>query len=616
MYRRIARVLLFAFPCLGLLGLLRLSNTSEQRRVQQVRVPSPEVTAVKFSIERVPSNEVERLPEVEPDFGLGRPFPQHVDSPAAHEVSEGSHGQVTSEQIDAVRQPEPADPQSETVLNVVEQDRLQRPKGSAFNRQMPINVPTSQVAVDSFPNEHSSETAAAERAMASVILAEKEPAFGNTARVVDIVPPSKHPGDATTLDSALVPSEAIELPTESQQANIGQLVDPEPLEQRSAPASAASFDTLADEKRKSVPSVNGLLKNHTEGTESHVATAPVSSSADPVTWTPLDIRNVEIDRSLIENQRSNVKQSASAEGRRQAQKALSLGFELLQRGAPYSARSRFFEALQIVARSLDDANGSGDHLRSLKLARDAYEEAGDFYPKNSRPDQHVNLASVAAGHETRVLRNADFGEMSPARCVREYLAFADQEFAKALSGEDAGSRALYGIGRLEASPQTTSSPNASVRAYRAMALYQAAMKVSPSNFAAANELGVLLAKYDQTEAAIAAFQQSVNHHPHPTAWRNLAHLNGRLGRFELARQAEMEASRFASRSLTAPFAAAQPKVEWVQPEQFQRTFSPDAHSVQMAQQPSPSPSTTAAPGSKKSHRAARSMWPFGWGRTR
>lgn len=343
-----------------------------------------------------------------------------------------------------------------------------------------------------------------------------------------------------------------------------------------------------------------------------------NAAAKP-SWSPIDLRGVELRPSQREfAQQDGNLSSASLEGRRQAKEAVRLGFELAQRNAPFSARSRFVEALQIIARSLDDAQGTTTHSHSLKVAFDAYDEADDFFPSSARPDQPVDLSFVAGGHTTPILRDAAVGRMTAAQCVREYLAFAEQEFVKALGDEELGSRALYGLGRLDLSPNSTTATATDVRAYRAMALYQAAMSVHSGNFAAGNELGVLLAKYGQPEAAIAALSQSAANAPHPTVWQNLAELHRKMGNVELAREATQRARRMATRGRPMPYAVANPKVEWVQPERFGPSgpiapVGPGDPQVPVAQkvaQQVEAPSA-AKPANDAPIRSARRIWPFG-----
>ncbi len=297
--------------------------------------------------------------------------------------------------------------------------------------------------------------------------------------------------------------------------------------------------------------------------DAHVAQdAPAGRSA----W-EVDIRNVEVD---TRNQTTSLPAPvhATADDKLLANKAVQMGFELVQRRANYSARARFVEALRIVARSLDEQSFSTRHSASLQRALTAYKEAEDFFPSATRPDENVNLHVIVGGHDTPIMNDANAADLSPRRCVREYLAFAEQEFVKALGNEQFASQALYGLGRLESAIETTTTGSSDVRATRSLTLHQSALKISQDNYAAANELGVLLAQYGQFDNAVAALQHCVKISPQATAWKNLSQVYRRMGRDEDAQVAAMNAQKTLAAAPRAPFVATRPRVEWVDANQF------------------------------------------------
>jgi|GEM_PF-4310828 len=339
-------------------------------------------------------------------------------------------------------------------------------------------------------------------------------------------------------------------------------------------------------------------------------------------WSPMDMRSVSIDRPLKEESVRRASQATRAD-KAQARRAVQLGFELIQRQAHYSARARFIQSLRIVARSMDDQTFTTTHTTALRNALAAYEESVDFYPSADKPDEDVNLHMILGGHDTPVLEDVDTGRLTPRQCVREYMAYAEQEFVAALGRDGFASQALYGLGRLEASKETASASAPQVRANRSLMLYQTAMLVDPRNYAAANELGVLLAKYGKFDTAVAALRHCVMHSPEPTAWKNLANLYRRMGRPADAHMAEMEANNVRARR-GAPFVTNQPRVEWVGPEAFV-AMNADAN-VQVARsargqagpppmmQQGPAPRQTVAgrrPMVKSAGKSTRkSLWPF------
>ena len=300
----------------------------------------------------------------------------------------------------------------------------------------------------------------------------------------------------------------------------------------------------------------------------------------------------------------------------QAQHAVQLGFELIQRRAHYSARARFIQALRVVSRSLDDQTFTTRHTSALRKALAAYEEAVDFYPTSAKPDEDVNLYMILGGHKTPVLAKADATRLTPRQCVREYMAYAEQEFTLALGNDGFASQALYGLGRLEASQETASTSAPQVRANRSLMLYQTAMLIDQRNYAAANELGVLLARYGKYDNAIAALQHCVKFSPEPTAWKNLANIYRRVGNHSQARMADARVHQTMARKPGTPFVANQTKVEWVRPESFvamNANSNMQVTRATTAPQAQPAPLQANAPqiASPAKKTANRKLWPFG-----
>ena len=341
---------------------------------------------------------------------------------------------------------------------------------------------------------------------------------------------------------------------------------------------------------------------------------PVAKLEGKRPWGPVDLRSVQVDPAFGDKATEKAL-VATGENKRQAMKAVELGFELIQRGAPYSARSRFIEAMRSISRSLDEQNGTHTHTAALRNALSAYEEASDFFPKSTRPDEDINNASVVSGHDTEVLRNADVQSMTSGQCVQEYLAYAEQEFTKAFGQEEIASKALYGVGRLEWDTATTTTSSIQVRTYRSISLYQSALVVFDRNYAAANELGVLFARHGNYENAVAALRHCVALSPQPTAWQNLANLYRRLGRPEEARWAEVEASQSARLSTGVPYAVARPSIEWVEPNEFNRIVQHNNANVSQMPVVNRAPATASRPTPRaetQKHRVAkRRSWPFG-----
>ena len=327
-----------------------------------------------------------------------------------------------------------------------------------------------------------------------------------------------------------------------------KFVEPKPAPPTASPSNVARREQMAVTR----PTV-----------KAPVATAPAKNDG----WKAVDLRNFDVD-TATQGEPTRVAARASNEDRLQAQNAVRQGFELVQRRANFSARARFVEALRIVSRSLDDQTYSSRYSKSLRNALTAYNEAADFFPGNTRPDEDVNLMSVVSGHDTPILNEVEVDSLSSRQCLREYMAYAEQEFKNALGEEELASHALYGLGRLEAHGENGESISKHVRAHRSLTLFQTALEVDQKNYAAANELGVLLARYGKYDDAVGALEHCVQLSAQPTAWRNLSNIYRRLGRTQEARVAELEANRAMAAAPQTPFVANNQRVQWVDADTF------------------------------------------------
>jgi hypothetical protein len=101
-----------------------------------------------------------------------------------------------------------------------------------------------------------------------------------------------------------------------------------------------------------------------------------------------------------------------------------------------------------------------------------------------------------------------------------------------------------------------------------MVFYQAALAVDARNYLAANELGVLLARYGQLQEARQALVHSISTRPHAQGWQNLAIVHRRLGETELAKLAENERELIAKSPAAAPRTSTDQLIEWVDPTTF------------------------------------------------
>jgi predicted Zn-dependent protease len=174
--------------------------------------------------------------------------------------------------------------------------------------------------------------------------------------------------------------------------------------------------------------------------------------------------------------------------------------------------------------------------------------------------------------------------------LQQYYGYAQQQYAIAAAGTPAGSRALYGLGKVHMTLARESSDDRSHQTPKAMAFFQAAMQADQRNHLAANELGVLLAQYGQLAEARRVLVHSVSMQSHAEGWQNLAVVHSRLGEQDLARKANYERELLLARSSGQP--AGDKPVTWVAPREFNALGGPDAMAAAPAYAQPARPSNT------------------------
>ncbi|CAL1125455.1 unnamed protein product [Cladocopium goreaui] len=212
------------------------------------------------------------------------------------------------------------------------------------------------------------------------------------------------------------------------------------------------------------------------------------------------------------------------------------GQDLASRGATHSARSEFMRALDVVAHALDAQENSERHRDALREGLTALEEAEELTP-------HVEQGSAGwrrsvEKHSTPILKSPEAQNIHPFMAMQKYCAFAGQRLVIALGHEASASKALYGMARLELDMESPTTKQATLAGPRAIVLHQAALSIDSNNYEAANELGVLFARYGQYEQARAALLHSIRISPQPISWQNLASVSELLGDRETAHAAK------------------------------------------------------------------------------
>lgn len=241
------------------------------------------------------------------------------------------------------------------------------------------------------------------------------------------------------------------------------------------------------------------------------------------------------------------------------------GLVLAQRGAYYSARAEFIQALRLATQTLDTAEKSHRHSDALAEAIAALEEAGEFIPSGARLEANVDLNLVVDAHRTTVLKGKNLEYETALTAAQAYFSHAQTKLTEACGGMPETGRALVGLGRIQEYLYNTTGDNRTLIGPRSIALFQTALAIDEKNYEAANELGVLLARYGQLEDAKQALLQGVKASPRPELWQNLASVHEKLGETEMARRASVEAH--AAREF-AQLNGGLEAVRWVSPEQM------------------------------------------------
>ncbi|MEM8865431.1 MAG: hypothetical protein AAGF31_07775 [Planctomycetota bacterium] len=271
-------------------------------------------------------------------------------------------------------------------------------------------------------------------------------------------------------------------------------------------------------------------------------------------------------------------------------------FTLGRHGALFSARSRFISVLRKIAISKDAADTTDRHSLALAAGLCALDEAESFLPRGDAMETDLNVTAIAASHKTPLYQNAD-GEADastvgkqwvlPHEAIARYHRYAQHKLAIAVAGDQAGSMALYGLGKTYARLEVLDE--APLAGRTSLTMYRAAVEAHASNYLAANELGVGLARVGRYQAAQQALSRAVASGGTSTVYRNLASVQRNLGQHQLASAAEARAAQLAAGERVVGAFSRERGVKWVKPEEFSRVA--DSYSRQGVSRP---PQTAAA----------------------
>ena len=156
-----------------------------------------------------------------------------------------------------------------------------------------------------------------------------------------------------------------------------------------------------------------------------------------------------------------------------------------------------------------------------------------------------------------------------------YHQYAREHLGRAVAGEQAGSMALYGLGKVQ--NRLASASAGDLRHERkALTMFQAALDAGPGNHLAANEIGVLLSRGGQPAEASAMFRRAIDVAPTSISYHNLAVVERKLGAHEQAAANERYAQQLAARDRATGAVSRASGVEWVTPRELARVTPPQS----------------------------------------
>ena len=251
---------------------------------------------------------------------------------------------------------------------------------------------------------------------------------------------------------------------------------------------------------------------------------------------------------------------------RRTQQFLDDAVSLADRGAAFSARAQLVKGMRLIAQSLDAESGTRYFSVSLANGLRALDEASDFAPNGTELEAHLNIDHILATHRTTVLKSGP--QPTALAALQMYHAYAEEQLAAAFGREQIASQILMALAKLQPLLVSQDADVTALALPRSMSLYQASLIVDSGNYLAANELGVLFARFGQLQDARDVLAHCVDVDPtRPVAWKNLASVHQKLGEHELAAAATAEWQLAASGG-QIPSGRQVPSVAWVDPATF------------------------------------------------
>lgn len=259
-------------------------------------------------------------------------------------------------------------------------------------------------------------------------------------------------------------------------------------------------------------------------------------------------------------------------------------YALGQRGALFAAKAEFTAVLRRVATAKDVQEQTDRYSRALSDGLRALDEAEDLMPGGTQLTD-MDLAVVTSSHRTPVLNETE-GVVLPHQAAALYYAYAESQLGEAVAGEQAGSMALHGLGKVY-SRESEQDPNNQQVIRNSMTMYQAALLAHPQNHLAANELGVLLARNGHNEKAAEMFERVIELSPNATAYHNLAVVQQKVGLASLATANEQRSQGYARWESANGAVSRRKGIQWVSPDQFALAGGSESPAPAAQMQPTP-----------------------------
>lgn len=299
------------------------------------------------------------------------------------------------------------------------------------------------------------------------------------------------------------------------------------------------------------------------------APAP-SSTTTAVTSAPASISSA-LTANVIAAPVATPRPHEAAALTNQAASEFRKGVELASRGSLFAARNQFLKTLTQLAQAADAQAGQRTHEPAWNSAQRAIEELEDFASRRGTANVQSDLTLIIRSHQTKAIALDEAGQLASTEAFVRYMQFAKQRLHEAFGGMPAAASALHAVGRVY--DALAEQPSLVAPYDKARLFYEAALNVDPSQAAAANDLGVLLARHGRLNEAQSLLTHSVGRYPTSAGYHNLAVVQERLGQPQLAAQARQaaQAKSGAAGALADPTLAPWQNVRWLESQAFAQT---------------------------------------------